>query len=467
MTQDKNTDKIFREKLEGFSVPPPSHLWDNILGELAAQKRKKHMLYMGWISAAAVVLLAFVAGWYFNENTNQKINPASDSELVLQEKNKTEKTNDAAQFNNIEVIQPEPEKTKLAGITLKKEAQKVNPISAHMESTDNSQNGEKTVVRENLNLEFLSGIEISFETAENALQPELRKKKIQSKYNVIPDQILIAENIQKINSEKSSENNWKMGMYVSPGYSSHVANHTDSYNKLMTYSENTGNVNVNGGFSLQYKTGKRWSVESGVYYAQNGQKSENSIHLLSLNQNADFAFAPVESDKIYFGNAVQVENGNLQMNSTAGVIEFSGTPKGTEITSDFDSRAEVSNALISSGEFSQVFDFVEIPLYVRYKLLDSKFGVDLLGGVNAGVVVGNNAFIDNEFGLQKIGETKDISTVNLSGTVGLGLNYAVGKHFSLAVEPRLNYYLNSINQNPDVDFRPYRIGLFTGVYYEF
>jgi opacity protein-like surface antigen len=90
-----------------------------------------------------------------------------------------------------------------------------------------------------------------------------------------------------------------------------------------------------------------------------------------------------------------------------------------------------------------------------------------VGGINAGLVVGNNAYIDNEYGVQNIGRTQDISTVNVSGTVGVGLNYALGKNLSVAVEPRLNYYLNSINRNPEVDFRPYRVGVYTGLYYEF
>jgi hypothetical protein len=100
-------------------------------------------------------------------------------------------------------------------------------------------------------------------------------------------------------------------------------------------------------------------------------------------------------------------------------------------------------------------------------VIDSKIGVELITGLNAGIVVGNNAYIDNQYGLQNIGETQDISPVNLSGTVGVGVNYALGKHFAVALEPRFNYYLNSINTNPSVEFRPYRIGFYTGVSYEF
>jgi hypothetical protein len=234
----------------------------------------------------------------------------------------------------------------------------------------------------------------------------------------------------------------------------------------MTYSDSEGNSNVSSGVSVQYKASKRWIVESGVYYAQNGQESENSIHLFANNN--DNMYAMELSDKSYFSNAVRVENNNLAMNSTAGVIAFSGTPKGAELSADFEaSKPDVSNLMVPNGQFSQVFQFMEIPLYVRYRIVDSKFGVELITGLNAGIVVGNDAYIDNQYGKQNIGETQDISPVNLSGTVGVGLNYALGKHFAVAIEPRFNYYLNSINTNSSVEFRPYRLGFYTGVSYEF
>jgi opacity protein-like surface antigen len=93
--------------------------------------------------------------------------------------------------------------------------------------------------------------------------------------------------------------------------------------------------------------------------------------------------------------------------------------------------------------------------------------LELITGVNAGIVVGNNSFLNNQYGLQNVGETRDISTFNVSGTLGLGFNYALSKHFSVALEPRYNYYLNSINTSSSVDFKPYRIGLYTGLTYEF
>ncbi|HYQ59260.1 MAG TPA: outer membrane beta-barrel protein, partial [Draconibacterium sp.] len=166
---------------------------------------------------------------------------------------------------------------------------------------------------------------------------------------------------------------------------------------------------------------------------------------------------------------VRTGSNGIAMNSTAGVINMKTPPSGANITASLESATgdAVANVLYAEGEFSQVFEFVEVPLYLRYSLLDKKFGIEVLGGVNAGFVIGNNAYLDNDYGVQNIGSTADISTLNFSGTLGVGVNYELGKHFSFALEPRLNYYLNSINSNPDVDYRPYRIGVYTGVYYEF
>ena len=279
----------------------------------------------------------------------------------------------------------------------------------------------------------------------------------------------MASNIENYRNNKKEEALWKIGIHAAPAYSSHNASHSENYAQNMTYSGSNGNANVGGGFSVQYKTSKKWSLESGLYYAKSGQSSQPTFQLFAFSNKMDYAYAGVAPEKSFMGNAVNVSNGEMTMNSTAGIIALNGTPRGAEITSDFESaiRGDYSNTLLSNGEFSQVFDFVEIPVFLRYNVIDAQIGVEILGGFNAGLVVGNNAFIDNEYGLQNIGKTEEISTVNLSGMLGFAVNYALGKHVSLALEPRFNYYLNSINTNPDVDFRPYRLGVYTGIYYEF
>jgi hypothetical protein len=191
-----------------------------------------------------------------------------------------------------------------------------------------------------------------------------------------------------------------MGMYVAPGYSSYSSSYSETYAQNMNYKGSDGNANVGGGFSVQYKTSKRWIVESGIYYAQNGQQSENSTNVFARKENADYALA--DAGLSYFSNQVRVENNTMAMNSTAGVIQFSSTPKGAELTGDFEAKnTGVANLVVPSSGFSQVFEFMEIPLYVRYRVVDRKIGVELLTGFNTGIVVGNNAYIENQYGVAK------------------------------------------------------------------
>jgi len=469
MKDEKDIDSIIRRKLENFSAPPPAHIWDSVQGQLNAQRRKNRMTYIGWISAAAVVVLAFLAGWYFNDNLKFENDKSVKSEITQPEKSSNETAILSSETSEKNSSTAETESNELNRTGLSKTTQLAKASTGASKAAYNNQkNGiNKSVSRDNLSFAMLESA--NARVAQNQ-QPNtalaLKTKTVSVNNLTEQDQLLIAENIKNLNETTQPENNWKMGMYVAPGYSSYNASHSESYAKDMTYSGSDGNTNVSGGFSVQYKTSKRWIVESGVYYAQNGQQSNNSVNILAKNVNADYAFAPEGTN--YFSNAVRVENNNLAMNSTAGVIQFSGTPKGAELSGDFEaSKTGVTNLMVPNGEFSQVFEFMEIPLYVRYRLVDSKIGIELITGLSTGIVVGNNAYIENQYGTQNIGETLDISTFNISGTLGMGVNYALGKHFSVAVEPRFNYYLNSINNNESVEFRPYRIGFYTGVTYEF
>lgn len=466
MKDKKNIDNRIREKLDDYRLTPPPHIWNNVQGQLSEIRRRKKLVYLGWISAAAVIVLAFMAGWYFNDSVDSEKNVSAKNEILHQEENKKE---NALQNQEVATLNEQSE-----NFSSNENNQKSSGTSEVSYAATSSSANELASVKENIRLsETITFTMIKSADARVAQknQPNtemaLNTRPVAEKKLTSHEQLLIAENIKNIKAAEKEENNWKMGMFVAPGYSSYSASHTESYAQKMSYSGNSGNANVSGGFSIQYKTNKRWIVESGIYYAQSGQESNNTVNIFALKQDAGNMFAP-SPEGTYFNNNVRVENNKLAMNSTAGIIEFSAAPRGAEFSSEFEaSKTAESSIMVPDGQFSQVFEFMEVPVFVRYRVVDSKFGIELITGLNAGIVVGNNAYIDNQYGLQNIGETKDISTVNLSGTVGVGLNYALGKHFSVAVEPRFNYYLNSINTNSAVDFRPYRIGFYSGVTYAF
>lgn len=468
--KENNMDNIFREKLKEFREEPPVYVWDNIQATLSGQRRKKRMVWYSWSAVAALLVLAFLAGWYFNDTAERTTPRVAEIERVDQQDEKAPNERKIRVPDNEPVVTGKPEygpERLLAETTIQSKPK--TGLEEKLPVSDENVREERTgTILASAELSLIKPIKTpEISTKKQELRHSLAKKDKPSvtEKSFTWEQKLMDENARQLAQTAKEQSGWKMGLNVSPGYSSYAARHAETYASNMTSETDDGNTNLSGGISVQYKTGKKVRVESGIYYAQNGQKTGSSPMFSGLRAEADYVAAP--AGKLYFNTPVSMENNRMAMNSTAGIIEFKGLPKGAEIAANLESYGLYSNSLMTRGELSQVFDFVEIPLYLRYLLLDSKMDVELVGGVNAGMVVGNNVYIDNEYGVQNIGKTRDISTVNISGTIGFGLNYALGRNLSLALEPRLNYYLNSLNRNPEVAFRPYRVGIYTGLYYEF
>ena len=73
MKETKNTDEQIRAKLENYSVTPPPHVWQQVQQQLAAQNRRTRIIWFRVAAVAAVVVFAFMAGWYFNDNTRESL----------------------------------------------------------------------------------------------------------------------------------------------------------------------------------------------------------------------------------------------------------------------------------------------------------------------------------------------------------------------------------------------------------
>ncbi len=467
MNNEKNIDKLFQEKLGGFSEEPPAFIWDGIQEQLAAGRRKKKIAWYSWSAVAALLVLAFLAGWYFNETT-ESLPRVAEKELINTDNEPISGSRDSRTeiFSNENKEDEKQQNTQFfaeaAGDASEKKKNQVK--DEVFINAENAAVAKREMIR---TPEMITPLEASFTAQfDVGVNNEAKNNVSEEVVGFSPsDREIIERNANLLGLNETKNTGWAMGMNISPGYSSYFARHSELYASNMTREAAENKANLSGGFSVRYRTSKRWSFESGVYYAQNGQQMNSSPQIFGERVNKESTKASAEL--LYFNTVVRMENNHVAMNSPAGIIELENLPVGAEISANLENDVFEGNSLITQGELSQVFDLVEIPFHLRFLLVDSDLDVELIGGINAGLIVGNNAYLDNQYGIQRIGRTRDISAMNISGTFGFGFNYALGKQFSLAMEPRLNYYLNSINKNPDVDFRPYRIGIYTGVYYSF
>ena len=155
------------------------------------------------------------------------------------------------------------------------------------------------------------------------------------------------------------------------------------------------------------------------------------------------------------------------MNASAGVVEIKQLPPTVRVSGVMESAGAGDELRLTNDNFNQRFEYIEIPLLVRYRLVDKIWNMEMLGGVSANMLVGNQVFLKDGGSETYIGETKDMNFMNYSASVGVGLGYRLTGKIRFNIEPQLKYYLQSLSSNPGVSFKPYSIGIYTGVSYRF
>lgn len=470
MKKDKNLDELFRSKLLNYEQEPPAYLLENILAGAAGARRKQKIVFWRIAGVAAALLLAFVAGWQFNSRNEI----GSEPQVIVRQQSVPENAIQTAP--EIETLQATPENIQLAVVN---EPAKSNEISTKL-IRKNSVSEETKLLAETLPvasndetilpkpLKSLFGLLKQELASANSLQQK-KTVDLKAKYpEKSIDQQIIEHNRQltMARSENTGKGRWLVGAQVSPEYNVSRSSHSQVYASNML-SASSNPVDLGGGISVEFKKGKRWSLQSGVYYSGMGQSSGNSSY---PNRNLVSSDYSTEHGKEYFNAPVNIDSksSKMMMNSTAGVIEFSGVPSGIVLGTYLEDKSLASNAVVvSEARFIQNFEYIEIPLYLRYSILDSRFDVEMLGGFSSNVLVGNNTYMESNTGKSLVGSTQNMESLNYSGTLGIGLKYGLSKRFYLNVEPRVKYYLNSLNTNSAVTYKPYTIGVFTGLSYEF
>ncbi len=347
MDEKKNIDELIRGKFGEFSAEPPASVWKNIQTEMAARRRKVRMAYIGWISAAAVVVFAMIAGWMLGDHSGS-LSPAVVEHQQPASKQKQEfvvaKQAEENEGNTLKENQPDEE---------------IRENAAESRSTRNlfAANKQEAVIpetpatpMERISYRLLESIRsfVASNVKPNGMpaqhQPLKPTEKAGSDELSESDRLLIAANSQALQQARGHEGGWVIGAHVAPGYGGHAAAHSSQYSNNMGYQAEGGDANVGGGVSIQYKTSNRLRLESGLYYSQNGQSSGRSNGLFAMGSNFDYASGTGRiGEEQMFANSVSLRQGSIAMNSEAGVVNITSTPEGALLAAS----SEVEKATIA------------------------------------------------------------------------------------------------------------------------
>jgi hypothetical protein len=251
---------------------------------------------------------------------------------------------------------------------------------------------------------------------------------------------------------------WSVTAMASPTYYSGFGSGTDGLSKELAASEQAL-ISYSGGVAFSYKISRRFTIQSGVYYSSLGQKLDGI--------NSYSGFAP-------YGNTKG--DHNFEVLTTTGIVYasnpdvFLSADGAGRIVSPYSSEVfDPKKASLQpvSTSLNQSFSYLELPVVLRYKLVDKTIGINLIGGLSYNMLVHNSVYTNVGGNKYPVGDTKGLNPLTLSSSLGMGMEYNFSDKLSLNLEPTFRYYLNPFSITTSSFVHPYSFGIFSGVSYKF
>jgi hypothetical protein len=290
--------------------------------------------------------------------------------------------------------------------------------------------------------------------------------------------LILHQNLAMMETAEGEQNDyksWMVGGQFAPLYSYRNLNAVNSdymNSKDIKALNNTekGVMAYAGGIAIAFAPSRRLSVQSGVYYSKYGQE-KTDLEPVAYNRNEYLADNVPESNiQVTISNSTGVITNeaytDAKMNNSNTMTQQGLKQWGVVNLPDNAGVADGSPEPENLTAF-QYFEYLEVPLTLRYKVIDRKLDFSLFGGVSTNFLAGNSVKISDNNNIYDFGETADITKVNYSGSVGIGLEYPIITNLLINLEPKFRYYLNPIYKSGDLNVFPYSVGVFAGISYVF
>ena len=237
-----------------------------------------------------------------------------------------------------------------------------------------------------------------------------------------------------------------MGPSVAPVYFDAIGQGSPIHSNFATNTK-SGNLNLSYGLSVTYQINERLTVRSGVH-------------------KVDYGY---DTNEIVFSSTLPSSGSEALKN-----IDYAQTSRGLIVESKTTARSAAENAvfdiLAQSPEFDgrmvQQMGYVEVPVELSYALVNKKFGVNVIGGFSSLFLVDNAVSLESQGFVTEMGEANNVNDINFSANAGIGLDYQFSPKIRFSLEPVFKYQLNTFSDTAG-DFRPYTIGVYSGVNFRF
>lgn len=511
MSERKNLERLFQEKLEHFEVAPPENLWSNIETELKKDKKKRRIIPFWWKFSGVAAL--FIVGFGIltivsnrenpndvingtntivtkeknNPNDNSAIRSSENSDGITKSKenspsNANSTTTQIADVNSLEKeknnakISPSNNDQNSVGFTKQNEK---NSVASHSNKTKkqrtknqietNVVNHSETVVEVNHNnsikkdknnsnsIEKKSSGEQNSQvtlTNPNNIQEEKIAMKNSNDIDLTKGDIVkksdstaiatvepnameeLLKGKEKESTQKQKINRWQVTPNLAPVYFGSFANGSP-LDDMLNSNTKSYNTNMSYGVGVNYAVSKKVKIRTGINIFNVDYDTQGIVFYQQEN-----AKTMKNVDPTVQGSMIQIKP-----------LSYVDTQLDRVVSERFD------------GVLNQKMGYIEMPVEMSYKIINKKFGVELIGGFSTLYLNNNEVFLKTDGLNMKIGEANNLNNIHFSSNFGIGLNYKLFKKFDARIEPSFKYQINTFSS--ETEFKPYIFGVYSGVSYRF
>lgn len=513
MKEKKNIERLFQEKFKHFEAPPPAAAWENINKKLSPEKPSKKALPL-WLKLsgiAAVFLVGlFVVNTNFpesqievtnkgNQNENYPENNIKQNEETIKyesesltKNNKVENTNTiesfpstveekkldkqdqavtATEYNSLspenhksEIIIKNKKSTQNSGLvnssdlTQKSKTNKKDSENQNTQLTDNlvvhttepkktsDLNSDKEMsedkIEKNTSVKRETKMAVNQKTKTTTQNEEIipteDNQLVQSETNPLQEMMEKKDSEDESDNKEILENKWRVTPTIAPITMNSLTGGSSVSESFIDNSKDN-QTTLSYGLGFSYAFNKKLNIRTGINKVAIGYIT-NDVEIYAATDTKDILSNPVN---ISFNNS-----------STNIIIK----------PEDAFSTQNISSA--NTGKINQQIGYIEVPVELSFKIIDSRFGIELIGGMSTLFLNENEISVISQGMSTVLGEADNLNDVHFSTNLGVGFKYEIFKSFEASLEPMFKYQLGTFSKN-DGNFKPYILGLYTGLSFKF
>jgi hypothetical protein len=491
--EKNNLDNLFQDKFKDFSETPDERVWEKIEASLD-KKKKKRIVPLWWQlggAAAALALLMYLINPFSKEEetTLPTVVDTEEQAPVDLQKNTEENSPDSKVFK-------ESQENQVVG-TSKTDTSSEGSSDAEQELSGTNKTQKKGAIGEKQNL--VTQHEALADRTKNQKSDNTSFIASKNNPNMIQDKkkVVIVENTEEVRDQKDEENildpnktieteskvaatenktkddntisifdaideqkelekeavaeqsdkRWAMGPSVAPVFFGSVGEGSPIHSNFASNTK-SGNLNLSYGLTVTYNVSKKLSIRSGVHRVDYGYDTNDVVFTSSLTTSTNQLIDNISYAQTSRNLVVESKN------NSSSVATFNDN-------SNFGGQAQPFE-----GRMVQQLGYVEVPMELNYALLNKKFGINLIGGVSSLFLVDNAVSLQSDQLITEMGEANNANDVNFSTNIGIGFNYEISQKLQLNVEPIFKYQLNTFSETAG-NFRPYAVGVYSGLNFRF